>query len=148
MEEVNTFELVEAAFLEYLLKNELRKTPERLAILKHIHAIDGHFTAEMLFKIMQTNFRVSLASVYNNLDLLLKSGLITRHQFGSQKAQYERTFLTNVHHHIVCINCGKMKEFTDNNLKANIESKKIKNFLPTHFNLYIYGFCNKCKHHL
>lgn len=147
MKETNTFELIKNIFSEYLVKYQHRKTPERFAILEHICSIDGHFTAEMLYNIMQNNFRVSLASIYNNLELLLKTGLITRHQFGNNPAEYERTFHTNVHHHIVCIHCGKIKEFTDKNLKTNIESKKFNNFLPAHFNLYIYGYCNKCKHH-
>ncbi|HRZ96125.1 MAG TPA: Fur family transcriptional regulator [Paludibacter sp.] len=146
MKDTNTFESVKATFTEYLVKNQHRKTPERFAILEHIAEIDGHFTAEVLYKNMQTNFRVSLASVYNNLDLLTKTGLLTRHQFGSHPAEYERTFHTNVHHHLVCSNCGKIKEFTDKNLKETIESKNFNNFLPTHFTLYIYGYCNKCKH--
>jgi Fur family ferric uptake transcriptional regulator len=146
MTDSTNFESIRIVFSEYLIKNQLRKTPERFAILEHINDIKGHFTAEMLYKVMQPNFRVSLASVYNNLDLLLKSGLITKHQFGCNKSEYERTFQTNAHHHIVCIHCGKIKEFSDKNLKENIESKKFKNFLPTHFNLNIYGLCNKCKH--
>ncbi|MDO9152823.1 MAG: Fur family transcriptional regulator [Paludibacter sp.] len=146
MKDANTFETVKAGFTEYLVKNQYRRTPERYAILEHINAIDGHFTAEMLFKTMQNNFRVSLASVYNSLDLLIKMGLIIRHQFGNNPAEYERTFRTIIHHHLVCSNCGKIKEFTDKNLKTTIEAKKFNNFLPHHFSLCIYGYCNKCKH--
>ena len=145
MKDTPAFETIKIAFTDYLVKNQLRKTPERFAILEHINSIEGHFTAEMLYDIMQNKFRVSLASVYNNLDLLLKTGLIIRHQFGSHPAEYERTFRNNPHYHLVCSNCGKIKEYTDKNLKITLESKKFSSFAPTYISLYYYGYCNKCK---
>ncbi len=145
MKELQTIESVKASFNEFLVKNDYRKTSERFAILEHIGKIEGHFTAEMFYDSMKVDFRVSLASVYNNFELLLKAGLIVRHQINSTSALYERTFNIQPHHHLVCSNCGCIKEFTDKNLKTYIENKKYKYFVPTHFSLYIYGLCNRCK---
>ena len=40
------------------------------------------------------NYRVSRATLYNTIDLLIESGLVRKHQFGNQ-AQYEKSFLIN-----------------------------------------------------
>jgi Fur family ferric uptake transcriptional regulator len=144
MKELQTFDSVVSVFKSYLKKNGLRKTFERLAILEQVSKTDGHFTAEQLFEAMQKDFRVSLASVYNNFELLQKAGLIVKHQFNSNSALYERTFNIQAHHHLVCTNCGKVKEFTDKNLKIYIGTKKFNNLYPSHFTLYIYGLCRRC----
>lgn len=129
----------------YLVEKKHRKTPERYAILKEIYEHDGHFHAEMLFNRMQNKYRVSLATIYNTLELLLDCNLIIKHQFGEQVAQYEKTFGAGIHHHLVCTNCGKVKEFSDKNIRTAIQSKKFANFEPTHYSLYIYGICKKCR---
>lgn len=144
MKELQTIESARSVFNEFLHKNGLRKTIERYAILEHIGKIDKHFTAEQLYESMQKDFRVSLASVYNNFEILLKAGLIVKHQFNSNSAQYERTFKIQPHHHLICTNCGRVKEFTDKNIKTYIGIKKFKYLQPTHFSLYVYGICHRC----
>ena len=73
-------------FTDYLIRHKHRKTPERYAILEKIYSIDGHFNAEALYELMQNDYRVSLATVYNTLDLLLDAALIVKHQFDGQPA--------------------------------------------------------------
>lgn len=131
-------------FKEYLAKHKHRKTPERFAILEKIYAFEGHFDAETLFESMQNEYRVSLATVYNTLDLLLESGLVIKHQFDGLSAQYEKALGSNIHNHSVCIVCGKVKEFTDKKIRKAIQSKEFANFQSTHYSLYIYGVCKKC----
>ncbi len=145
MKELPTLESAINFLDEFLAKNHCRKTPERYAILEHINLVEGHFTAEKLYEMMQSNFRVSLASVYNNLELLLRAGLLIKFQNSSKSAEYERTFNNQVHHHLICSNCGVVKEFTDRNLKTYIGNKKFKYFTPTHFSVNIYGYCNRCR---
>ncbi|MEA4981476.1 MAG: Fur family transcriptional regulator [Paludibacter sp.] len=131
-------------FKEYLAKHKHRKTPERFAILEKIYAFEGHFDAETLFESMQNEYRVSLATVYNTLDLLLESGLVIKHQFDGLSAQYEKALGSNIHNHSVCIVCGKVKEFTDKKIRKAIQSKEFANFQSTHYSLYIYGVGKKC----
>lgn len=131
-------------FKDYLAKHKHRKTPERFAILEKIYAFEGHFDAETLFESMQNEYRVSLATVYNTLDLLLESGLVIKHQFDGLSAQYEKALGSNIHNHSVCIVCGKVKEFTDKKIRKAIQSKEFANFQSTHYSLYIYGVCKKC----
>ncbi len=145
MKDENTFDTIKDVFTEYLIEKKHRKTPERYHILEEIYAYDGHFNAESLYNLMQEKYRVSLATIYNTLELLLDCNLIIKHQFGDQVAQYEKTFGAGIHHHLVCTNCGKIKEFSDKGIRTAIQSKKFSGFTSSHYSLYIYGTCKKCK---
>jgi Fur family ferric uptake transcriptional regulator len=71
MSNSNSPEKVRQLFSEHLEKNQLRKTPERFAILDEIYSRNQHFDVEELFESMKAkNYRVSRATVYNTLDLL------------------------------------------------------------------------------
>ena len=131
-------------FKEFLATHQHRKTPERFAILEKIYTLEGHFDAETLYESMQQEYRVSLATVYNTLDLLLEAGLVIKHQFDGLSAQYEKSLGANIHNHAVCTVCGKVKEFTDKKMRKAIQSKEFANFKSTHYSLYVYGVCKKC----
>lgn len=90
METQNVKDTVRQIFTEYLTANGHRKTPERYAILDTIYSIDGHFDIDMLYSRMmdQENFRVSRATLYNTIILLINARLVIKHQFGTS-SQYE-----------------------------------------------------------
>lgn len=145
MKEEVSYESIKELFTEYLKEHKHRKTPERYAILERIYLYEGHFNADILFNIMQAEYRVSLATVYNTLELLLECKLIIKHQLGGQFAQYEKTFGNSTHHHLICTNCGKVKEFSDTQLRLSIQNRKFAHFQTSHYSLYMYGLCHKCK---
>jgi Fur family ferric uptake transcriptional regulator len=138
-------EIVKQKFTEYLILKGYRKTPERYAVLDHIYSETGHFNMDSLYESMNTkNFRVSQAPLYNTMQLLLECNLVQKHQFGKNLSHYERAYNNDYHNHLICIDCGLVEEYKDNDLKTYIRSKKIKKFMPIHYGLYIYGTCNKC----
>jgi Fur family ferric uptake transcriptional regulator len=145
MKEENSYEEIKDIFTEYLKKYQHRKTPERYAILERIYSYTGHFNADVLYNLMQENYRVSLATIYNTLDLLLESKLIIKHQIGGQFAQYEKAFGSVTHHHLICTGCGKVKEFSDKNIRMAIQAKTFAHFEMSHYSLYLYGLCSKCQ---
>lgn len=139
-----TYEVLKEIFTNYLVQKQHRKTPERYAILEQIYVHEGHFDVDYLFNLMQKDYRVSLATVYNTLELLIKCNLVLKHQFIGQKAQYEKTFGNQTHHHLVCTRCGSIKEFSDKKIRSIVNSKQFASFETTHYSLYLYGICKKC----
>jgi len=145
MKEEVSYNSIKEVFTEYLKAHHHRKTPERYAILERIFTYEGHFNADILFNLMKVEYRVSLATVYNTLELLQECKLIIKHQIGGQFAQYEKAFGNNTHHHLICTICGKVKEFTDKQLRVAIQNRRFSSFQSSHYSLYVYGICSKCK---
>lgn len=144
MKELQTYESVKKVFEEYLQRKKLRKTSERFAILKYIFDHEGHFTAELIFNNMLNDYRVSLATVYNTLDLLFDCGLIVKHPFVGQTALFEKTFGNVFLSYLVCTKCGIVKEFSDKKTSQMVQAKHFSNFTVSHHSLYVYGLCKAC----
>ena len=91
------FESVEQIFLKYLEKNNFKKTPERIAILKEIYSIDGSFDIDELYNRMKQSNKISPATFYNTKDILLKCNLIIEHKHINNKARYEKVIYSRFH---------------------------------------------------
>jgi Fur family transcriptional regulator, ferric uptake regulator len=134
-------------FSMHIETHKYRKTPERFAILEEIYRRDDHFDAEALYIHMKNqNYRVSRATVYNTLELLVTCDLVKKHQFGKNLAQYEKSYGYKQHDHVICAECSKVVEFCDPRVQQikNMVGELL-NFEITHHSLNLYGICGSCQ---
>jgi Fur family transcriptional regulator, ferric uptake regulator len=136
-------EEVRTVFRAFLKQRNQRQTPERFAVLEELYTADGHLDADELYlRLKQRGSRVSRATVYNTLDLLLECDLVVRHQFGTAQAKYERAYSYRQHDHLICLDCNQLFEFCDPRLQSIQEMvAEIFQFDIRHHSLHMFGHC-------
>jgi Fur family ferric uptake transcriptional regulator len=86
------------------------------------------------------NYRVSRATVYNTLDLLLDCGLVIKHQFGRNISRYERAYGFRQHDHLICNQCNEVLEFCDPRIQQiKTTMGELMQFNITNHSLYLFG---------
>jgi Fur family ferric uptake transcriptional regulator len=130
----------------YLKEKGHRITPERFMVLEAIYRADGHLDADdMYLQMKNTGSRVSRATVYNTLDVLVECGLVQKQQFGNNQSFYERAYSYQQHDHLVCTECGKVLEFCDPRvLEIQKMVEKYFDFRIKSHSLHFQGICNGC----
>lgn len=124
---------------------EYRNSKQRDKILELLKSTDTHPTANWLFDKLKKNFpKLSLGTIYRNLNILLKQKLIKKIDFGSTFDRFDSN--TSDHHHFICEKCGSIKDINlpigkdlynevDNMINCKTKKHRIE----------FYGLCDKCK---
>jgi len=134
-------------FREFLSKKGLKLTRERQRILDEVFACHGHFNPEELLKSMRgRNIKVSKASIYRTLPLLVESGLVEQVERNDKHAHYEHTFGHEHHDHLICLKCGAVIEVCSPKLEAiQDELCRESGFTGVTHTLEIKGYCCNCR---
>jgi Fur family ferric uptake transcriptional regulator len=137
----------EKFFVQYLRDNNLKVTKERLMLLDELFNSSGHLDADsLLFQLRNQSKRVSRATIYRTLDLLVQCGLARKSRLGREHYVYERVTPGKRHDHMVCTGCGRIIEFYDADLDERQRQVCLDhNFRPSFYSLQIQGLCAECQ---
>ena len=131
-------------FRSFLKRGKYRITPERFEVLDAALDHNGHFGADDLFiQLKNLKSKVSRATVYNTLELLAQCDLLSKRNFGDNLTRYESNFKKQTHDHLICVNCGKIVEFSDERL--NIIPQEITKKLGYELDSYSFNIFARCK---
>jgi Fur family ferric uptake transcriptional regulator len=132
---------------EALDKDRVRLTQERELVLDGLMLMPGHFGAEdVVFTLRKQGRRVSRATVYRTLDLLVHSGVVQRLGVDRGGWQYEVMQGRRPHAHLYCVKCGKLEDFVVPELDAlHARVQRESRFQPQHHVVRICGICEACQ---
>ncbi|MGE5233974.1 MAG: Fur family transcriptional regulator [Acidobacteriota bacterium] len=133
-------------FEQFVRREGLRMTTERRALFEEIFLQHGHLDADALHAALrQRGLRISRATVYRNLDLLVRCGLVRRHRMGKRRQLYEHVHPGLDHEHLMCNRCGRVAEFKSAAIAAMLsEICRAHDFVPARHNLQVMGLCREC----
>jgi Fur family ferric uptake transcriptional regulator len=121
-------------------------TSQRRLLLSVMQEAEKHLDAKELYRrASEKDASISLATVYRNLHVFKEQGLINERHLGQVRCFYEMKRLGE-HQHLVCESCGQVTEFESPLLNKLIDEVQRKNnFFVTKVELYLEGYCHKCK---
>ena len=121
-----------------------RLTPQRLLLLDLLRT-GGHLDADKLYRrAKEKEPRLSMSTVYRNLQLFLKLGLVEEHHFDRARTCYEAKTKVE-HHHLICLGCGRVVDFEcqlSQEIKENLEARN--EFHITGTKVLLVGYCADC----
>lgn len=133
-------------FLDFLRSRGHRVTRERQVLFDEIFTQHSHLDAETLLSAMQAKgLKISRATVYRNLELLVECGLVRKQRLGRSRFLYEHVHPGQRHDHLVCRECGRVAEFVSAGIAAlQAEICRAHGFDPQQYSLQISSLCNGC----
>lgn len=140
----NSTETAKQILANYLEVNNCRKTPERFAVLEAVYSFGSYFSMQDLKnKLVERNFPVSTATLYNTMRLLMDLRLVLCQRL-QQGMRYKACYADNRCYQ-VCTVCGKTKELKIADIVNVFDNMHLKRFRKDNFSMYIYGICSTCQ---
>lgn len=138
-------EITYAEVIDHLKSKQIRITETRKAILRYMIAAKHHPSAEQIYRdLLPLIPSMSLATVYNNLRVLVEEGFVSELKVSNDNTTYF-DFLGHEHLNVVCERCGKIADFMDVDLSIfKKEAEERTGYKVTKEQFLIYGICPEC----
>lgn len=131
--------------IEQMQANNIRITPQRRAIIRYLADSKKHDTAEEIYGALKDDYpNMSVATIYNTLNLLLDYNLVRQIRTDGLTAHYD--FNAEKHYHIICKECGKITDVhlpLFEQVESDIEEET--GYKVEKYNLEIIGLCAECQ---
>jgi len=120
-------------------------TSQRRLVLEAVLDLDCHPTADQVHNSLRTRqARISRATVYRTLEALVEMEMITKTCHPGGVMRYDRR--TEIHHHLVCLNCDSVTDVTDERLnELTIPDTSAVGFEVKDFRVQLRGLCCSCR---
>lgn len=137
---------LQEAFRKYLKDHRIKYTSARRKILTVVLSLEEHFeTEQVLYLLRERGIKVSKATVYRTMPLLVDCGILKQVRFDVKQAHYEHAFGEEPHDHMVCRRCGRIVEFaSDEVLKLRTRIAQRHHFHVISHRLQLSGLCWEC----
>ncbi|MFB0565757.1 MAG: Fur family transcriptional regulator [Candidatus Aminicenantaceae bacterium] len=135
-------------FNDYLSSEKFKITKTRKLIFEEIVSSKSvHPNAYEIHRSLKKKGKnVSLATIYRTLNLLVKSGLVSEVDLGENHSHYEPDDIHTGHGHLVCLSCGRVKEFSHDKIRTIIARiGREGSFTMDKFSIQVFGYCSNCQ---
>lgn len=125
------------------MEKNTRNTKQRTVILSRLREVTSHPTADEIFSMTREMLpRISLGTVYRNLELLARQGQIRCLENGASQKRFDGNPLP--HHHIRCTECGRIGDLAVPIPVPEIDALKAEGFRLTGVQVMFEGVCDRC----
>lgn len=139
---------IRQSFEDFLKHRALKLTAQRRRIFDRAFSVHSHFSADTLYNWLREEQgpRVSRATVYRTLALLCEGNFMRSLDAGRGELVYEHILGHRHHDHMVCLDCGRIEEFSDERIEAaQLEACALKGFELVNHDLRLMGYCRSCR---
>ncbi|MHB8780857.1 MAG: Fur family transcriptional regulator [Candidatus Geothermincolia bacterium] len=123
----------------------LRMTRQRRVILEELRKVDSHPSAEQIYELVRARLpHVSLGTVYRNLEVLSRLGLIMKLERAGRERRYDGN--PALHQHARCVRCGRVVDLPAGAVRSVSTPRSVAGFRVTGYRLELEGICRECSH--
>lgn len=130
--------------LDHLREKKIRLTDQRKALIKYLITSHSHPTVEEIYRdIKDEAGSMSLATIYNNLRVLVDAGVVYEMKFTDVSSRFD--FIRHQHYHIICTNCGNVADFNVPDVSdIKQQAGEQTGYIVNDVKLELYGLCPEC----
>lgn len=125
--------------------SNFRITPQRQVILEELRVAGSHLTADEVYKMVRARLpRISLGTVYRNLETLSRLGMIHKLELGGMQKRFDGN--TRDHYHLRCLTCGRIEDVPmepQTSLEESVEA--LTDYKIMGHRLEFIGLCLACR---